>query len=140
MDTTACWWHFYSFYFYLRVKIWDVRTGGIFDTIKYDHAVTALQFDTRKIVAATGENGVKVRFLSALLVSFRHLRRLSCSHHFGRRGMLIVSNFSQIYNRTSMQHSTLMTNGHTRPVERLRYMDRYMVSGGRDSVVKIWAL
>ncbi|CDO70898.1 hypothetical protein BN946_scf184829.g6 [Trametes cinnabarina] len=86
------------------IRIWDVRTGGIFETLKYDHAVTALQFDTRKIVAATGENGVK------------------------------------IYNRTSMQHSTLMTNGHTRPVERLRYMDRYMASGGRDSVVKIWAL
>ncbi|KAI0666271.1 WD40 repeat-like protein [Trametes maxima] len=86
------------------IRIWDVRTGGIFETLKYDHAVTALQFDTRKIVAATGENGVK------------------------------------IYNRTSMQQSTLLTNGHTRPVERLRYMDRYMVSGGRDSVVKIWAL
>ncbi|TBU46555.1 WD40 repeat-like protein [Dichomitus squalens] len=86
------------------IRIWDVRTGSIFETLKYDHAVTALQFDTRKIVAATGENGIK------------------------------------IYNRTSMQHSTLMTNGHTRPVERLRYMDRYMVSGGRDSIVKIWAL
>ncbi|KAI0823146.1 WD40 repeat-like protein [Trametes gibbosa] len=86
------------------IRIWDVRTGGIFETLKYDHAVTALQFDTRKIVAATGENGVK------------------------------------IYNRTSMQQSTLLTNGHTRPVERLRYMDRYMVSGGRDAVVKIWAL
>ncbi|KAI0719147.1 WD40 repeat-like protein [Cerioporus squamosus] len=86
------------------IRIWDVRTGGIFETLKYDHAVTALQFDTRKIVAATGENGIK------------------------------------IYNRTSMQQSTLLTNGHTRPVERLRYMDRYMVSGGRDSVVKIWAL
>jgi division protein 1 len=34
--------------------------GGIFDTIQYDHAVTGLQFDTRKIIAATGENGVKV--------------------------------------------------------------------------------
>ncbi|RPD81608.1 WD40 repeat-like protein [Lentinus tigrinus ALCF2SS1-7] len=86
------------------IRIWDVRTGGIFETLKYEHAVTALQFDTRKIVAATGENGIK------------------------------------IYNRTSMQQSTLMTNGHTRPVERLRYMDRYMASGGRDSVVKIWAL
>ncbi|OCH94154.1 WD40 repeat-like protein [Obba rivulosa] len=86
------------------IRIWDLRTGGIFETLKYDHAVTALQFDTRKIVAAAGENGIK------------------------------------IYNRTSMQHSTLMTNGHTKPVERLRYMDRYMVSGGRDSVVKVWAL
>ena len=41
--------------FLRRPKIWDVRTGGIFETLKYDHAVTALQFDTRKIVAATGE-------------------------------------------------------------------------------------
>ncbi|KAF8633914.1 hypothetical protein AX15_001100 [Amanita polypyramis BW_CC] len=85
-------------------KIWDLRTGGTFQTIKYDHAVTALQFDTRKIVAATGENGIKV------------------------------------YNRTSMQQSTLLTNGHTKPAERLRYMDRYLVSGGRDSTVKIWSL
>ncbi|KAG1874187.1 WD40-repeat-containing domain protein [Suillus tomentosus] len=86
------------------IRIWDVRTGGTFETLKYDHAVTALQFDTRKVVAATGENNVK------------------------------------IYNRTSMQHSSLSTNGHTQPVERLRYMDRYLVSGGRDAAVKIWTL
>jgi len=86
------------------VRIWDLRTGGIFETVKYDHAVTALQFDSRKIISAAGENGVK------------------------------------IYNRTSMQHSTLSTNGHIRPVEKLRYMDRYLLSGGRDATVKIWAL
>ncbi|KAF9454956.1 Trp-Asp repeat-containing protein [Macrolepiota fuliginosa MF-IS2] len=86
------------------LRIWDLRTGGIFETIKYDHAVTALQFDSRKIVAAAGENGIK------------------------------------IYNRTSMQQSALATNGHTRPVEKLRYMDRYLVTGGRDSTVKIWSL
>jgi division protein 1 len=45
-------------------KIWDVRTGGTFETLKYDHAVTALQFDTRKVIAATGENSVKVNFLA----------------------------------------------------------------------------
>lgn len=86
------------------IRIWDVRTGGTFETLNYDHAVTALQFDTRKFIAATGENGVK------------------------------------IYNRTSMQHSSLSTNGHIQPVERLRYMDRYLVSGGRDATVKIWTL
>ncbi|KAH7930577.1 Trp-Asp repeat-containing protein [Leucogyrophana mollusca] len=86
------------------IRIWDVRSGGTFETLKYDHAVTALQFDSRKVVAAAGENGVK------------------------------------IYNRTTMQHSSLLTNGHTQPVERLRYMDRYMVSGGRDSTLKIWTL
>ncbi len=42
------------------IRVWDLRTGGVFETLKYDHAVTALQFDTRKIVAATGENGIKV--------------------------------------------------------------------------------
>lgn len=41
-------------------KIWDLRSGGIFETLKYDHAVTGLQFDSRKIVAATGENPIKV--------------------------------------------------------------------------------
>ncbi|GAA5908537.1 hypothetical protein JCM6882_001293 [Rhodosporidiobolus microsporus] len=86
------------------VRIWDLRTGAIADTIRYDHAVTALQFDSRKIVAAAGENGVKV------------------------------------YNRTTMQHSTLQINGHTSPVERLRFMDRYLATGGRDATVKIWAL
>ncbi|EIN13432.1 WD40 repeat-like protein [Punctularia strigosozonata HHB-11173 SS5] len=86
------------------VRIWDLRTGGVFETLKYDHAVTAVQFDTRKILAATGENGVK------------------------------------IYNRTSMQHSTLTTNGHIKPMERLRYIDRYLVTGARDATVKIWAL
>ncbi|KAF7306485.1 Trp-Asp repeats containing protein [Mycena indigotica] len=86
------------------LRIWDLRTGGVFETLKYDHAVTSLQFDTRKIVAATGENGIK------------------------------------IYNRTSMQQSTLQTNGHMKPVERVRYMDRYLVSGGRDATVKIWSL
>lgn len=36
--------------------------GSIFETIPFDHAVTSLQFDSRKIIAATGENGVKVIF------------------------------------------------------------------------------
>lgn len=45
---------------HFRNQIWDLRTGAISDTIKYEYPVTALQFDSRKIVAATGENGVNV--------------------------------------------------------------------------------
>ena len=88
--------------------------------------MTALQFDSRKIVSAAGENGVKVSL-----------------HARGRMEGPISSkltHITQIYNRTSMQHSTLSTNGHIRPVEKLRYMDRYLLSGGRDATVKIWAL
>ncbi|GAA5947503.1 hypothetical protein JCM1841_002469, partial [Sporobolomyces salmonicolor] len=45
-----------------------------------------------------------------------------------------------VFNRTTLQHSTLSINGHTSPVERLRFMDRYLATGGRDCAVKIWAL
>ena len=46
----------------LIFKVWDLRMGGIFETIHFEHAVTALQFDSRKIVAAAGENGIKVSY------------------------------------------------------------------------------
>ena len=44
-------------------QIWDLRTGSVSETISFDHGVSALQFDSRKIVAAAGENGVKVCLL-----------------------------------------------------------------------------
>jgi division protein 1 len=95
------------------------------ETIKYEHGVTSLQFDSRKVICASGENGVKVRLIDGQpFVGFGRTNELGW----------------QIYNRTSMQHSTLSTNGHTRPVEKLRYMDRYLLTGGRDATVKIWAL
>ncbi|KAG9018754.1 Mitochondrial fission protein [Tulasnella sp. 427] len=87
-----------------NIRIWDIRTGSTTETLKFEHPVTDLQFDTRKVVAACGENGIKV------------------------------------YNRTTFQQSTLVVNGHTKPVEKLRYIDRYLVSGGRDNTVKIWSL
>jgi division protein 1 len=46
----------------------------------------------------------------------------------------------QIFNRITQQYTALTVNGHLGPVERLRYIDRYLVSGGRDATVKIWAL
>lgn len=86
------------------IKIWDLRTGGISDTIRFDYPVSSLQFDTRRIVAAAGQNGV------------------------------------QLYNRVSGETSSLELSGHTGPVERIRYMDSYAASGGRDNQVKIWSL
>jgi len=106
-------------------QIWDLRTGQISDTIKYDYPITALQFDNRKIVSAAGENGVKV---SPSVASIPSLLRL-------------ISRFvSQVYNRTTLEHNTLSINGHTAPVERLRFMDKYLATGSRDCTVKVWAL
>ncbi|KAF1814123.1 mitochondrial division protein 1 [Eremomyces bilateralis CBS 781.70] len=42
------------------IRIWDLRTGSIYDAFAYDHPITSMMFDTRKIVAAEGEDVVKV--------------------------------------------------------------------------------
>lgn len=86
------------------IKIWDLRTGGVSDTISFDYPVSSLQFDTRKIVAAAGDNA------------------------------------PHIFNRISLERSSLTLNGHAAPVEHIRYMDSYAASGARDSQVKIWSL
>lgn len=46
----------------------------------------------------------------------------------------------QIYNRTTHAHTRLIVNGHTKPAEKLRFIDRYLVSGGRDGTAKVWSM
>ncbi|RSH90672.1 Mitochondrial fission protein [Saitozyma podzolica] len=73
------------------IRIWDIRTGTVSETHRYEHPVTALQFDSRKVVACTGENGVEV------------------------------------YNRTTHAHTRMVVNGHTKPAERMRFIDKYLM-------------
>lgn len=42
------------------IRIWDLRTGTLADAFAYESPVLALDFDLQDIVAAVGENGVKV--------------------------------------------------------------------------------
>ncbi|KAF7579394.1 hypothetical protein PtrM4_036340 [Pyrenophora tritici-repentis] len=42
------------------IRIWDLRTGAIADAYAYDHPVTSMMFDTRRIVSAAGVDVVKV--------------------------------------------------------------------------------
>ncbi|KAI3623431.1 MDV1 [Malassezia furfur] len=86
------------------VRVWDLRMGSVVDTLHYDYPVTALQFDSRKVLVACGAQAL------------------------------------DMYNRTAEKHTPLALNGHTAPAERLRYMDRYAVTGARDSCVKVWSL
>ncbi|KAG1843621.1 hypothetical protein C8R48DRAFT_678673 [Suillus tomentosus] len=55
------------------IWIWDVRTGSTLETLKYDHAVTALQFNTckgqvKQIVGGTlsdrNDDGLKTNFVA----------------------------------------------------------------------------
>ncbi|CAJ0752081.1 10712_t:CDS:10 [Entrophospora sp. SA101] len=48
------------------------------------------------------------------------------------------SNDIKIYNRKSFQHSSF--NGHSSPVHCLKFKDTILLSGGKDNLVKIWAL
>ncbi|KAK7538352.1 mitochondrial division protein 1 [Phyllosticta citribraziliensis] len=42
------------------IRIWDLRMGSIYDAYAYDHPVTSLMFDARRIAAAAGEDVVKI--------------------------------------------------------------------------------
>ncbi|TYJ51157.1 mitochondrial division protein 1, partial [Cryptococcus floricola] len=64
--------------------------GALSELHKYEYPVTALQFNSRKIVACTGENGVEV------------------------------------YNRTTEEHKQLVVGGHTKPAEKMRFIDKYL--------------
>jgi division protein 1 len=97
-------------------QIWDIRQGAVAETHRYEYPVTALQFDSRKVVACTGENGVEV--------SLRIRDEL----------------IAKVYNRTTHAHTRLVVNGHAKPAEKLRFIDRYLVSGGRDGCAKVWSM
>jgi hypothetical protein len=56
--------------------------GSIVDTLKYEFPVTALQFDSRKVIACTGENGVEVRCL--LFSLWRYSSFLGVQPNIGR--------------------------------------------------------
>lgn len=40
--------------------------GAVSEVHKYEYPVTAVQFDSRKVVACTGENGIEVRELKGI--------------------------------------------------------------------------
>ncbi|KAJ6144884.1 hypothetical protein N7470_008779 [Penicillium chermesinum] len=40
--------------------IWDLRTGSIYDAFAFEKPITSMMFDQKRIVAAAGENVVKV--------------------------------------------------------------------------------
>ncbi|RXK39116.1 mitochondrial division protein 1 [Tremella mesenterica] len=86
------------------IRIWDIRMGAVSEVHRYEYPVTAIQFDSRKVVACTGENGVEV------------------------------------YNRTTHAHTRLVVNGHIKPAEKMRFIDKYLVSGGKDGLMKVWAM
>lgn len=126
------------------VRMWDMRTGQAHRTL-YGHTgpVTCLQFDETHVVSGSLDKSIRIWDLrtGAISDTIRYEYPVTALQFDSRKIVAATGeNQLKIFNRTSLQHRTLSLNGHTAPAERLRYMDRYAVSGGKDNVVKIWAL
>ncbi|SPO27634.1 related to CAF4 - CCR4 associated factor [Ustilago trichophora] len=126
------------------VRMWDMRTGQAHRTLLGHTApVTCLQFDEHHIISGSLDKSMRIWDLRMGSISdtIRYDHPVTALQFDSRKILAATGeNGVKIFNRTTLQHGSLTLNGHTSPVERLRYMDRYAVSGGKDSVVKIWAL
>ncbi|UZJ54614.1 hypothetical protein CBS101457_003934 [Exobasidium rhododendri] len=126
------------------VRMWDMRTGQAHRTLHgHTGPVTCLQFDETHIISGSLDKSIRIWDLrtGAISDTIRYDYPVT-SLQFDSRKIMAATGENQIkiFNRTSLQQKTLSLNGHTSPVEKLRYMDRYAVSGGKDSVIKVWAL
>ncbi|CRK11535.1 hypothetical protein BN1708_017125, partial [Verticillium longisporum] len=90
-------------------QIWDLRTGSISDAYAYDHGITSMMFDARRIVSAAGEDVVKV-------YDKLEGRQWEC-------GAGIV--------QAEEGKSPAV-------VEQVRVRDGYMVEGRQDGIVGVW--
>jgi division protein 1 len=95
---------------YCRVlQIWDLRTGAIYDAYAYDHPITSMMFDARRIVCAAGEDVVKV------------YDKVEGRHWDCGAGIVEAE-----------------AGKNPAVVERVRMRDGYMVEGRKDGIVGVW--
>ncbi|KAF2659167.1 mitochondrial division protein 1 [Lophiostoma macrostomum CBS 122681] len=92
------------------IRIWDLRTGSIYDAYAYDNPVTSVMFDARRIVAAAGEDVVKV-------YDKTDGRHWNCGPGVG----------------VDEDAGVLST------IERVRIKDGYMVEGRKNGMVGVWS-
>ncbi|KAL2865162.1 WD repeat-containing protein [Aspergillus lucknowensis] len=91
------------------IRIWDLRMGSIYDAYGYDRPITSMMFDTKRIVAAAGENVVKV-------YDKADGNHWDCGAGVGADG----------------------TGPGPAIVERVRIKDGFLVEGRKDGVVAAW--
>ena len=126
------------------VRMWDTRTGqSVRGLIGHTGAVTCLQFDNFHLVSGSLDKSVRVWDLrTGRTIDTLRYEGPVTDIQFDSRRILVAggTNAIQVFNRTTLQQTELVVNGHTSPVEKLRFMDKYLATGGRDATVKIWSL
>ncbi|KAK4056951.1 Mitochondrial fission protein [Microbotryomycetes sp. JL221] len=126
------------------VRMWDMRTGQAHRTlVGHTGPVTCLQFDEMHLISGSLDKSIRIWDLRTGSISdtIRYDHPIT-SLQFDTRKIVAAAgeNGVRVFNRTTLQHTSLTNNGHTSPAERLRFMDSYLCSGGRDNTVKVWRL
>ncbi|KDE02561.1 hypothetical protein MVLG_06896 [Microbotryum lychnidis-dioicae p1A1 Lamole] len=126
------------------VRMWDMRTGQSHRTlVGHTGPVTCVQFDEHHLVSGSLDKTVRIWDIRTGSISdtIRYDYPIT-SLQFDSRKIVAAAgeNSIRVFNRTTLQHTALTLNGHTRPTERLRFMDSYLMSGGRDHTVKVWKM
>lgn len=122
----------------------SARTGqSVRSLIGHTAPITCLQFDSFHLVSGSLDKSVRVWDLRTgrTIDTLRYDGPVTALQ-FDSRRILVAGGTDavQVFNRTTLQQSELIVNGHTSPVERLRFMDKYLATGSRDATVKIWSL
>ncbi|PLW25631.1 hypothetical protein PCANC_26086 [Puccinia coronata f. sp. avenae] len=126
------------------VRMWDMRTGQAHRTlIGHTGPITCLQFDEIHLVSGSMDKSIRIWDLrtGAVTETIKYSHPITALQFDSRKIMCAAGEPSiHVYNRTTLQRSTISLNGHTDTVERLRYFDRYMVTGSKDNTVKVWSI
>ncbi|WVF66231.1 mitochondrial division protein 1 [Kwoniella sp. CBS 6097] len=126
------------------VRMWDMRTGQAHRTlVGHTAPVTCLQFDEMNIVTGSLDKTIRIWDLRMGQVSEVHRYEYPVTAlQFDSRKVVACTgeNGVEVYNRTTHNHSRLTVNGHIKPAEKMRFIDKYLVSGGRDGCAKVWAM
>ncbi|GBB95007.1 hypothetical protein RclHR1_02460027 [Rhizophagus clarus] len=124
------------------IRMWDLRTGQAHRTLlSHTGPITSLQFDDRHVVSGSIDRSIKIWDLrtGSIIDTFSYDNGIT-SLQFDTNKIVSCagSNDIKIYNRTNFQHSSF--EGHSQQVECVKFKDSILSSGGRDKVVKLWAL
>ncbi|KAL7418917.1 Mitochondrial fission protein [Cryptotrichosporon argae] len=126
------------------VRMWDMRTGQAHRTlVGHTAPVTCLQFDEMHVVSGSLDKTVRIWDIRMGATAELHRYEFPVTAlQFDSRKVVACTgeNGVEVYNRTTHAHSRLVVNGHTKPAERMRFIDKYLVSGGRDGCAKVWAM
>ncbi|KAI9304031.1 WD40-repeat-containing domain protein [Cunninghamella echinulata] len=126
-----------------KLRMWDLRTGQAHRTLPgHKGAITALQFDEIHLVSGSADKTIRIWDLrtGSVFETLTFSEPVSSLRFNTERIMstTIDTNDIHIYNRTSFQRSKL--TGHTDSANTLQLKKDTLASGGKDGVVKLWAM